>query len=151
VLAQQLNEQCIELVCQLGTSRQQALPRFILRNRNLWCRLDKEARQRIAAFPFVILDLYFNDAEWLLERMGKSLVVLGCHRAVIILLETLLFARQSCREDASVAKAMFAMTSPAASLVASLTLLQVDCREQLNFGCGGKTTRSSGAISSPLV
>ncbi|MDB6084807.1 MAG: hypothetical protein JWN43_2688 [Gammaproteobacteria bacterium] len=40
-------------------------------------------------------------------------------------LETLLFARQSAREDVNVAKAMFAMTSPVANLIASLTLPQV--------------------------
>jgi hypothetical protein len=42
-----------------------------------------------------------------------------------LLLETLLFARQSAREDVSVAKTMFAMTPQVADLMASLTLAQV--------------------------
>ena len=40
-------------------------------------------------------------------------------------LEAILFARQAAREDAVVAKAMFAMTSQVASRIASLTLRQV--------------------------
>ncbi len=42
-----------------------------------------------------------------------------------LMLETLLFARQSAREDVVVARAMFALTSPAASLIAALSLQQV--------------------------
>jgi hypothetical protein len=42
-----------------------------------------------------------------------------------LVLETLLFAREAAREDIRVAKAMFAMTSPVASLISSLTLLQL--------------------------
>ena len=42
-----------------------------------------------------------------------------------LILETLLFARQTAREDLNVAKAMFGMTSSVASLIASLTLPQI--------------------------
>jgi hypothetical protein len=39
-------------------------------------------------------------------------------------LETLLFARQAAREDVNVAKAVFGISSPVASLLASFTLPQ---------------------------
>jgi hypothetical protein len=42
-----------------------------------------------------------------------------------LILETLLFARQTAREDVNIAKAMFGMTSPVASLIVSLTLPQI--------------------------
>jgi len=59
-LAQGLNEQCVELVCDLADSSSiEELPRFILQNRDLWRLLEPDARKRVAAFPFVIVDLYF--------------------------------------------------------------------------------------------
>lgn len=125
-LAHQLNEQCIELVCDLAANLSyQALPPFILRNRDLWRLLDAEARRRVAMFPFVIVDLHFKDADRWQEVMGSPLTSTDTTLFTDLAVETLLFARQSAREDVVVAKAMFAMSSPVASLVASLTLQQV--------------------------
>src|SRR5258707_874982 len=63
-LAHQLNEQCVELVCELAaTSSTQELPQFVLQNRDLLRLLEIEARKRVAAFPFVIVDLRFKDAK----------------------------------------------------------------------------------------
>jgi hypothetical protein len=125
-LAHQLNEQCIEILCQIATVSHLELPQYILRNRDLWRLLEPEARKRVAAFPFVIFDFRFEDAEWWRE-------VIETHRMSPadstpfsdLVLETLLFARQVAREDVNVAKAMFAMTSQVASRIASLTLHRV--------------------------
>jgi hypothetical protein len=134
-LAHQLNEQCIDLVCELAaTALTQELPQFVLQNRDLWRLLEPEARKRVAAFPFVIVDLRFKDAEsW--QRAGEGRVMSATDSTLYggvtpklfedLVLETLLFARQAAREDVNVAKAMFAMTSPVASRIASLTLPQV--------------------------
>ena len=134
-LAHQVNEQCVELVCELAvTSSHQELPQFILQNRDLWRLLDTDARRRVAAFPFVIVDIRFKDAEWWREISGTHsmspsdstpLNGIPANLSADLVLETLLFARQAAREDANVAKAMFAMTSPVASRIASLTLQQV--------------------------
>src|ERR1700736_4417123 len=44
-LAHQLNEQCVELVCELANNLSaQDLPPFILENRDLWRLLEPEAR-----------------------------------------------------------------------------------------------------------
>jgi len=134
-LAHQLNEQCVELVCELAaTSTDQEPPPFVLRNRDLCRLLDPEARRRVAAIPFVIVDIRFKDADWW-QRAGDGHWMSPTNATVSsgippklcedLALETLLFARQAAREDINVAKAMFAMTSPVARRMASLTLQQV--------------------------
>lgn len=134
-LAHGLNEQCVELVCDLAaTSSIEELPRFILQNRDLWRLLEPDARKRVAAFPFVIVDLRFQDAEsWQRVLQGHLMSPIdSTHYDGIppklfedLLLETLLFARQAAREDIGVAKAMFAMIPSVATAIASLTLPQV--------------------------
>jgi hypothetical protein len=125
-LARQLNVLCVELICELAVSPNSTLPPFVLQNRDLWRLLEPEARQRVAAFPFVILDLRFKDDEWWRQISGRlSMSPAEFPPFGDLALETLLFARQSAREDVNVAKAMFAMTSTVANLIASLTLMQV--------------------------
>jgi hypothetical protein len=134
-LAHGLNEQCVELVCDLAASTSiNELPRFILQNRDLWRLIEPDARKRVAAFPFVIVDLRFQDAEsWQRALQGHLMSPIDSahHRGIPpklfedLLLETLLFARQAAREDISVAKAMFAMIPSVATAIASLTLPQV--------------------------
>jgi hypothetical protein len=134
-LAHGLNEQCLELVCDLAASSSiEDLPRFILQNRDLWRLLEPDARKRVAAFPFVIVDLRFQDAEsWQRALQGQLMSPIdSAHYRGIppklfedLLLETLLFARQAAREDISVAKAVFAMIPSVATAIASLTLPQV--------------------------
>jgi hypothetical protein len=137
-LAHQLNEQCVELVCELANNLSaEELPPFILENRDLWRLLEPEARKRVAAFPFVIVDLHFKDAEpWQQARDGHLMTPANVANTAPysgfppklfedLALETLLFARQVAREDVNVAKAMFAMTSPVVRLIASFTVSQV--------------------------
>jgi hypothetical protein len=51
-LAHQLNEQCVELVCELANNPSaQELPPFILENRDLLRLLEPDARKRVAALP----------------------------------------------------------------------------------------------------
>jgi hypothetical protein len=125
-LAHRLNAQCVELACELAVSPHQTLPAFILHNRDLWRLLESEARKSVAAFPFVIIDLRFQDAAWWRE-VGRALSINSALSTPFsdLALETLLFARQAAREDINVAKAMFAMTSPVANVIASLSLQQV--------------------------
>jgi hypothetical protein len=146
-LGQQLNEQCVELVCELANnSAAQELPTFILHNRDLWRLLEPEARKRAAAFPFVIVNLRFNDTDsWQQASDGHLMtpVDIGdCARYSSIppklledlALETLLFARQAAREDASLAKVMFAMTPAVVRLIASLTVSQMRAIAVANAG-----------------
>jgi len=133
-LAHRLNAQCVEIACELAVSPHRTLPAFILQNRDLWRLLEPEARERVAAFPFVIVDIRFQDTQWwreIIEKLAMNPADLALSGRIEpklledLMLETLLFARQSAREDVVVAKAMFALTSPAASLIAALSLQQV--------------------------
>ncbi len=137
-LAHQLNAQCVALVCEIANNLSaQELPPFVLENRDLWRLLEPEARKRVAAFPFVIVDLRFKDAEsWQQASDGDLMTPADIADTAPysdvppklsedLALETLLFARQAAREDVNVAKVMFAMTSPVARLIASLTVSQI--------------------------
>lgn len=125
----------MDLVCEFAApATKQALPPFILENRDLWCRLDTEARKRAFVSPFVIFDIHFKDAEYWPQpgdphstRVADATLSTGIPPKLCedLVLEALLFARQAAREDVNVAKAMFAMTSPVASRIATLTLQQV--------------------------
>ena len=86
------------------------------------------------AFPFVIVDLRFKVAQsWQraadghLMSAADSPLFSGVPSKLFddLILEINLFARQTARENVNVAKAMFAMTSPVASLIVSLTLPQI--------------------------
>jgi hypothetical protein len=135
VLAHRLDEQYVEFSCELATtSSSQELPQFVLQNRDQWRLLEFDARKRVAEFPFVIIDLRFKDAEsWQRAADGHLMSATyfppssGFPPKLLedLILETLLFARQTAREDVSVAKAMFGMTSPVASVIVSLTLPQI--------------------------
>lgn len=106
-------------MCELAVSPHQTLPAFVLQNRDLWRLLEPEARKRVAAFPFVIVDIQFKDTEWWLKISGGlSMNPADSAPFSDLALEVLLFARQAAREDVVVAKVMFAMTSPVASRIA---------------------------------
>jgi hypothetical protein len=133
-LAHQLNGQCIELVCELANNlAAQELPPFILDNRDLWRLLEPEALKRVAALPFVNVDLRFKDAKgWQQASGGHPMSAgstpyggLSTKLFEDFVLDTLLFARQAAREDVTVAKVMFAMTPPVARVIAALTVSQV--------------------------
>jgi hypothetical protein len=134
-LATQLNEQCVDLVCQLATALPiQELPPFVAQNRDFWRLLERDARQRVAAFPFVIVDLHFNHLEaWqqasedlFMNFSGSTLYTGVPTRHFEIPLSTLSsFARRSAREDVNVAKAMFAGTADVARVIVLLTLSQI--------------------------
>jgi hypothetical protein len=139
-LGQQLNGQCVELVCELANDpTHQHLPQFVLQNRDLFRLLEPEARKRVAAFPFVIVKLRFNDTEsWQQASDGNPMApadaALPPKLFEDLALEILLFARQAAREDASVAKVMFAMTPAVVRLIASLTVSQVRAIAVANAG-----------------
>lgn len=131
-LVHQLNEQCVECLCEIAlTPSSHALPPFLLHHREHWCRLDGQARRRMAALPFVIVDLCFQDAAWWqcapegrashsadrTASVGTSL-----RFSEDLVLETILFARQAVREDRHVAQMLFGMTAGVAEQIAVLSM-----------------------------
>lgn len=132
-LAHQLNQQFIELCCELSLDGETGHPfPVVASHRDLWRDLDLPARQRLSLFPFVIVDLRFGDIPW--WRMAATN---GAHarshingtaparRWEWLALETLMFAWQVAREDRAVASMLFAMPPSVAECIAALTMQQV--------------------------
>lgn len=133
-LVRQLNAQCIDMICELALDRSDECPwPFVTSNRDLWCRLDAEARDRLSFFPFSIVDVRFHDEMWWCapDRWrtvgGRRLEVstMPASRIECLALETLMFAWQVARSDRLVAEILFAMPRPAARCIAALTMQQI--------------------------
>jgi len=132
-LAQELNSRCIDLLCDCAAMPfVEGLPMMLRANRNLWCQLNAQARWRLAAFPFVIVDVRFRDEVWWRGK-GKMQGVAEPplpdaflrEPRESLLLETLMFAWQVAREDPRVAQILFAMTQPVAHLISSLAMQDI--------------------------
>ena len=132
-LAHQLNERCIELLSELASNAAIAdtLPPLVCENRDLWSDLRFESRRRLAALPFVLVDVCFRDEQWWRGR-GKLPSPtefreggLRSDHCQDLLLETLMFAWQVAREDNHVAQIIFAMTRPVARIIAALTIRDI--------------------------
>lgn len=132
-LAHELNSRCIDLLCDFAAMPfVEGLPMMLRANRNLWCQLNAQARWRLAAFPFVIIDVRFRDEVWWRGR-GKMQGIaeppladaLPREPRESLLLETLMFAWQVAREDPRVAQILFAMTQPVAHLISSLAMQDI--------------------------
>lgn len=134
-LAHQLNEQCIDLFCELAIDSSPEIPwSLVTANRDLWIRLDASARKRLAQFPFVIVDVCFKDEAWwrtvaqaqpAAPRTHTAPGTMPSTRHDHLVLETLMFAWQAAREDRYIAQMVFAMTPQVADRIAALTMQQV--------------------------
>jgi hypothetical protein len=142
-LAHQLNERCFELLSELATSEPfgNELPGAVNKNRHLWRDLSTDSRRRLAALPFVIVDVRFTDELWW-RALGKSpaSVSIAGHplpreRCAELLLETLMFAWQAAREDSRIAQMIFAMTRPVARIIATLAMREISALAQEQTSC----------------
>lgn len=134
-LAHQLNERCIDLFCELAIESAPENPwSAVVSNRDLWCRLDAVSRKRLAAFPFVIVDVRFKDDVWWQAMIEHEPAAVGSSAAPgstpwtryeWLALEALLCAWQIAREASGVAQLIFAMQPSVAARVAALTMQQV--------------------------
>ena len=132
-LAHQLNERCVELLSELAANAAiiDTLPPALRENRDLWSELSVDARHRLAALPFVIVDVRFRDEQWwrALGKLPSPTDVreegLPAERCEDLLLETLMFAWQVAREDSHVAQMIFAMTRPVARVIAELAIREI--------------------------
>jgi hypothetical protein len=131
----QLNERCIELLCDAAISGSPpvTLP-IVTAHRELWVRLDLEARQCLARLPFVMTDAQFRDtSRW------RRVTQIQAHETEVdaipnglprgsseeLMLEVLMFAWQAARQDRTVALMAFAMSSSVAEIIAGLTPRQI--------------------------
>lgn len=133
-LAHKLNEQAVSMLCKLvSLDSHQGSPDFVEQNRELWRRLDSEAIRSLSEFPFVLLDLGFGETEYWSNAgsvapavgTGGSSALFPAEVSGDLMLETLLLARQTAREDMSAVKVLFGATDVVAHRLASLTMQQV--------------------------
>lgn len=132
-LAHHLNQQFIELLCELavdGTSGD-SIP-VIASYRNQWRTLDPIAQRRLSLFPFVIVDLRFSDVNWWRAAASNGQHGRGhtdgsatAGRWNWLALEALMFGWQVARADCCVASMLFAMPPVVADCIAALTMQQV--------------------------
>lgn len=60
-----LNERCLELLTHLARSKgQHTAPPIVSQYQALWQGLTGSARKRAAHMPFLLIDVYFQDANW---------------------------------------------------------------------------------------
>lgn len=135
-LVHQVNERCIDMVCDVAVdgSVEVEWP-FLSSNRDLWRRLDANARRRLARFPFVIVDVRFGDgawwrsmgecsprARWPVNAVSNGLPANDCE---CLSLEALMFAWQVARQDLRVAHMVFAMAPTVATSIAALSMRDI--------------------------
>lgn len=131
-LVHQLNERCIELLCDVAAAQPGGLSlACVADNRELWLQLDPRARRRGARLPFVIVDAHFMDEEWwrcisgsqlrVADRITETSNGLPRQASENLMHETIMFAWQSTRWDKTVAMLSFGMLRSVAETIASLT------------------------------
>ncbi len=134
-LVHQLNERCIELLCEVAAAaaRPSTLP-IVTENSELWVRIDPETRQRAARLPFVIVDAHFKDEAWWRRvtanrppEAGTEEPSNGLPRQASehLMHETTIFAWQTARWDRTVAQMSLGMSPSVADFIAALTPQQI--------------------------
>jgi hypothetical protein len=134
-LVRQLNERCIELLCDLAVAdaRHTDFP-ILTGNREIWAGLEPEARNRAARMPFIVVDAKFSDDEWWRHAAQSRARAVGAeapsnglpHEASEQLMhEVTMFAWQTARWDRTVAQLSLGMTPSVAEIIAALTPQQV--------------------------
>lgn len=134
-LVHQLNERCIDLLCELSVDpSSEVLQHFVVPNQDLWSRLDAVARKRLAIFPFSIVDVRFQDVDWwqsAVETLSSEYSKRGAldrtptNRCNGLALEALMFAWQVARENRHVAQVIFAMSPPVVEHISNMTMHQI--------------------------
>jgi hypothetical protein len=134
-LVHQMNERCIDLLCELSIDHDPECDwPFLRSNRDLWSRLDAQSRKRLATFPYVLVDIRFGDGLWwqaIRSRSstdwGKEVRGQGLPKPDFecLALEALMFAWQVVRENKRVAHVIFAMAPSVALSISALSMQQI--------------------------
>ena len=124
-IVHRFNERCFQLLGQVGLDDSLRSAAAIVENRELWSRLDGAACGRMARFPFLILDVHFQNAQWWRQAIeGSAAAELPIPHsrslAETLIEETLLFAAQTVNWDASVARLTLGMSQTVIELLRGL-------------------------------
>jgi hypothetical protein len=125
----------LALVYQLNERSLQLLRDTATRQREVWSGLDAAAIRRAARFPFVILDVFFNDEGWwksVLQKPASSLaqtpamLLWPAEEAEKLMGELLVFAWHMAKGDWRVAQLSLGMLPGVVEAVAEMTPHQLD-------------------------
>jgi hypothetical protein len=133
-LVYQSNERCLKLLRDVAMTSSPTELASIARHRELWRGLDANVIERVAQFPFLILDMHFTNETW-----WRNVVEVGDRAAAGALnannlpvevaepltQETLIFAWHSVKWDRRVARLSLGMSSAVADIIAALSPQQI--------------------------
>lgn len=133
----ELNEQCLELMCEQAATRTAARPRppLLRELEALWASLDTGARRRAARCPFLLLDAGFarpprrtwlyecgiHDQDWL----PQPAAFFSVPRTVSVTRLVLTYAWHLARSEPAAARLFLGLSASSAELIAARTLRQV--------------------------
>ena len=131
----QFNERCFDVLVDAATSRAaETTLAILIELRELWAGLGPEARSRLAKMPFVVVEAHFGDERWWRRTAESKERATDAQRtqnglppdlADHLMHETLMFAWQMARWDATVALMSFGMPPSVTPVIAALTPHQI--------------------------
>jgi len=131
----ELNEQCLELLCDQAASPGRARPVLLAGLEALWRGLDTAARRRAARCPFLLLDAGFmgtGSLPWQREPGVRDLdrpdipgAFFTVPRTIQVARLVLTYAWHLARSESAAARLFLGMSSQCAERVAACTLRQV--------------------------
>ncbi len=141
-LLAEINSQCLDMLCALAAAGQVTAP-LGADMAPLWRRLTPEARQRLAAAPYLLADAGFSDeSRW--RRLQAASVndqqrelpasVFNAKSATTFTRRVLVFGWHLARSQPSAARLALGMTPACLSLIAALRLQDLDRIGELHPG-----------------
>jgi hypothetical protein len=138
----EINGQCIELLCAMADRGDHGLP-LLVELAPLWRTLAPDARRRLAACPWLLVDAGFGDAaRW--RQLGQSRVgdqsrewrmaCLGGERGPAFARRVMTYAWHVARSHRSAARVALGMTSASIEQIAALGLRDLDAASELYPG-----------------
>jgi hypothetical protein len=125
-LVHQLNARCLKLLSEMAATPDAGNWPCVAHDRALWSKLDAKVIERAANFPFVILDVNFNNEKWWREVIDGSVGSAAPHNwpsnlSEQLMSETLVFAWHTAKWDRRVARLSLGMLPAVAEAIAALT------------------------------
>ena len=133
-LVYQLNERCLTALCDWAASPGSCELPLIAKHRGVWSSIRADDVKRAARFPFVILDVHFEDEGWWRKppESGNGARAEATRRncwppffAEQLLQEVLIFAWHTVKWDRQVARLSLGMSPGVAEAIAELAPRQL--------------------------
>jgi hypothetical protein len=134
-IAQGLNERCFEWLARIARADTASSLEILSRNRDLWMKFDSRACTRAARNPIVLFDCNFGRYDWWIHvasRDAEPFRIKGgreywnAENATPVLRDILTEARTIAVADPRAANLIFGAPSVGVTLLASLTLSDID-------------------------